>query len=153
MFRAGVQNLTDKRMGRGELQLSVAGHATHLLPFTPDRHLVVPPYPSANNPWIVRFTCLHRDENRQMFHRTLGTSEKPPTRMAAAPRPTADGLPAGATYVYCKQAPMSWGKLGSRREHHCDAVRATRKGSDLAYETGVTMDYESLAPARRGCFF
>ena len=70
-----------------------------------------------------------------------------------APHPMAAGLPAGVVDIYEKQAPMNWGKpglgatiIGTLHGHPDKAVI-------FGYEKGATMDYESLAPARRVMFF
>lgn len=70
-----------------------------------------------------------------------------------APHPIAAGLPAGATNVYGKQAPMSWGKPGLGAITIATVYGQPDKASVFAYEKGATMDYEALAPARRVMFF
>ncbi|WP_414441018.1 hypothetical protein [Burkholderia sp. 22PA0106] len=66
-----------------------------------------------------------------------------------APHPIAAGLPAGTTDVYRKQAPMSWGKPGLGAATIATVYGQPDKAALFAYERGATMDYESLAPARR----
>jgi hypothetical protein len=66
-----------------------------------------------------------------------------------APHPLAGGLSAGTHNVYQKNASMNWGKPGLGA-----AIIATLPGQPgragvFAYEKGATMDYESIAPARR----
>ncbi|WP_429302550.1 hypothetical protein [Paraburkholderia sp. GAS199] len=70
-----------------------------------------------------------------------------------APHPIAAGLPAGVTNVYGKQAPMSWGKPGLGASIIATLYGQPEKAAIFAYEKGATMDYESLAPARRVMFF
>lgn len=70
-----------------------------------------------------------------------------------APHPIAAGLPAGTTNVYGKQAPMSWGKPGLGASIIATVYGQPDKAAIFAYEKGATMDYESLAPARRVMFF
>lgn len=66
-----------------------------------------------------------------------------------APHPIAAGLPAGTTDVYRKQAPMSWGRPGLGAATIATVYGQPEKAALFAYERGATMDYESLAPARR----
>ncbi|MCA7928436.1 hypothetical protein LGM45_05255 [Burkholderia cepacia] len=70
-----------------------------------------------------------------------------------APHPISAGLPAGATSVYGKQAPMSWGKPGLGAITIATVYGQPDKAAIFAYEKGATMDYEALAPARRVMFF
>ena len=70
-----------------------------------------------------------------------------------APHPMAAGLPAGVTNVYGKQAAMSWGKPGLGAAIIATLYGQPDKAAIFAYEKGATMDYESLAPARRVMFF
>ena len=70
-----------------------------------------------------------------------------------APHPIAAGLPAGVTNVYVKQAAMSWGKPGLGATTIAPLYGQPEKAAIFAYEKGATMDYESLAPARRVMFF
>ena len=70
-----------------------------------------------------------------------------------APHPLAAGLPAGINTVYVKDAAMNWGKPGLGA-----AIIATVPGEPehaviFGYETGATMDHESIAPARRTMMF
>jgi hypothetical protein len=62
-------------------------------------------------------------------------------------------LPAGVTNVYGKQAAMSWGKPGLGATIIATLYGQPEKAAIFAYEKGATMDYESLAPARRVMFF
>ena len=69
-----------------------------------------------------------------------------------APHALAARLPAGVNTVYVKDAPMNWGKPGLGA-----AIIATVPGEPdhaviFGYEKGATMDYESIAPARRTMF-
>ena len=69
-----------------------------------------------------------------------------------APHTLAAGLRAGVNAVYAKDAPMNWGKPGLGA-----AIIATVPGEPdhavvFGYEKGATMDYESIAPARRTMF-
>lgn len=70
-----------------------------------------------------------------------------------APHPIAAGLPAGVVNVYGKQAAMSWGKPGLGASTIASVYGQPDKAAIFAYETGATMDYEALAPARRVMFF
>lgn len=70
-----------------------------------------------------------------------------------APHPIAAGLPAGAINVYDRQAGMSWGKPGLGASIIATLYGQPEKAAIFAYEKGATMDYESLAPARRVMFF
>lgn len=70
-----------------------------------------------------------------------------------APHPIAAGLPAGVTNVYGKQAAMGWGKPGLGAAIIATLYGQPEKAAIFAYEKGATMDYESLAPARRVMFF
>ncbi|RKT21885.1 hypothetical protein B0G69_5299 [Paraburkholderia sp. RAU2J] len=70
-----------------------------------------------------------------------------------APHPMAAGLPAGVTNVYARQAAMSWGKPGLGATIIATLYGQPEKAAIFAYEKGATMDYESLAPARRVMFF
>jgi hypothetical protein len=70
-----------------------------------------------------------------------------------APHPAAGGLAAGVANVYRKQAGMSWGKPGLGASIIATIYGQPEKAAVFAYEKGATMDYESLAPARRVMFF
>lgn len=70
-----------------------------------------------------------------------------------APHPAAGGVPAGVANVYAKQAGMSWGKPGLGAITIATVYGQPEKAAIFAYEKGATMDYESLAPARRVMFF
>ncbi len=70
-----------------------------------------------------------------------------------APQPMAAGLPAGLVNVYGKQAPMSWGRPGLGATIIATIYGQPEKPAIWGYETGATMDYETLAPARRVMFF
>jgi hypothetical protein len=70
-----------------------------------------------------------------------------------APHPMAGGLPAGIANVYVKQAPMSWGKPGLGATTIATLYGQPEKAAIFGYEKGATMDYESLAPARRVMIF
>lgn len=70
-----------------------------------------------------------------------------------APHPIAAGLPAGVANVYARQAPMSWGKPGLGASIIATLYGQPEKAAIFAYEKGATMDYESLAPARRVMLF
>jgi hypothetical protein len=70
-----------------------------------------------------------------------------------APHPIAAGLRAGTANVYERQASMSWGKPGLGASIIATVYGQPEKAAIFAYETGATMDYETLAPARRVMFF
>ncbi|AIO70831.1 hypothetical protein [Burkholderia oklahomensis] len=70
-----------------------------------------------------------------------------------APHPIAAGLPAGTTNVYGRQAGMSWGKPGLGASIVATVYGEPDRAAIFAYEKGATMDYETLAPARRVMFF
>ena len=73
--------------------------------------------------------------------------------LVRAPHPMSAGLPAGAANVYVKQAPMSWGKPGLGAITIATLYGQPEKAAIFGYEKGATMDYESMAPARRVMFF
>lgn len=73
--------------------------------------------------------------------------------MVNAPHPMSAGIPAGVANVYVKQAGMSWGKPGLGASIIATLYGQPDKAAIFAYEKGATMDYESLAPARRVMFF
>ncbi|WP_244120591.1 hypothetical protein [Burkholderia gladioli] len=70
-----------------------------------------------------------------------------------APHPMASGLAAGVVNVYEKTAPMNWGKPGLGATIIATLYGQWDKAVIFGYEKGATMDYESLAPARRVMFF
>ncbi|EJN10323.1 hypothetical protein [Herbaspirillum sp. YR522] len=70
-----------------------------------------------------------------------------------APHPLAAGLPAGVANVYEKPAGMNWGKPGLGAATIATVYGQPDKAVIFGYEKGATMDYESLAPARRVMFF
>lgn len=70
-----------------------------------------------------------------------------------APHPMAAGLPAGVANVYVRQAGMSWGRPGLGATTIATLYGQPGKAAIFGYEKGATMDYESLAPARRVMFF
>ncbi|OWQ92284.1 hypothetical protein CDN99_08095 [Roseateles aquatilis] len=70
-----------------------------------------------------------------------------------APHPMAGGLAAGVANVYVKQAGMGWGKPGLGATTIATIYGEPGKAAIFGYEKGATMDYESLAPARRVMVF
>lgn len=70
-----------------------------------------------------------------------------------APHPMSGGLPAGLANAYTRQAPMSWGKPGLGATIIATVYGQPEKAAIFGYEQGATMDYESLAPARRVMVF
>lgn len=70
-----------------------------------------------------------------------------------APQAMAAGLPAGIANVYAKQAPMGWGKPGLGATTIATIYGQPEKAAVFGYEAGATMDYETLAPARRVMLF
>ncbi|WP_425283480.1 hypothetical protein [Acinetobacter boissieri] len=62
-------------------------------------------------------------------------------------------LPAGTVNVYKKQAPMGWGKPGLGATIIATIYGQPEKVAIWGYEKDSTMDYETLAPARRLMFF
>ncbi|EXE48940.1 TPA: hypothetical protein PJH62_003652 [Acinetobacter nosocomialis] len=70
-----------------------------------------------------------------------------------APHPLSAQLPAGTRNVYKAQAPMSWGKPGLGATIIATIYGQPEKVAIWGYEKGATMDYESLAPAKRLMFF
>ncbi|WP_260929330.1 hypothetical protein [Novosphingobium sp. 9] len=70
-----------------------------------------------------------------------------------APHPMAGGLPAGIANVFVKQAGMSWGKPGLGATTIATIYGQPEKAAIFGYEKGATMDYETLAPARRVMMF
>jgi len=73
--------------------------------------------------------------------------------IANAPQSMAAKLPAGIVNVYVKQAPMSWGKPGLGATIIASLYGQPEKVAIFGYEAGATMDYETLAPARRTMLF
>ena len=70
-----------------------------------------------------------------------------------APHPLSAHLPAGTRNVYKAQAPMNWGKPGLGATIIATIYGQPEKVAIWGYEKGATMDYESLAPAKRLMFF
>lgn len=70
-----------------------------------------------------------------------------------APHPLSAHLSAGVANVYQKQAAMSWGKPGLGATIIATVYGQPEKVVIWGYEKGATMDYESLAPAKRLMFF
>ncbi|WP_332604414.1 hypothetical protein [Acinetobacter sp. ESBL14] len=70
-----------------------------------------------------------------------------------APHPLSAHLSAGTRNVYQAQAPMSWGKPGLGATIIATIYGQPEKVAIWGYEKGATMDYESLAPAKRLMFF
>lgn len=70
-----------------------------------------------------------------------------------APHPMAGGLPAGISNVYVKQAGIGWGRPGPGASVIATVYGEPSKAAVFGYERGATMDYESLAPARRAMVF
>ena len=70
-----------------------------------------------------------------------------------APHRLSAHLPAGTRNVYKAQAPMSWGKPGLGATIIATIYGQPEKVAIWGYEKGATMDYESLAPAKRLMFF
>lgn len=70
-----------------------------------------------------------------------------------APHSLSAHLPAGTRNVYQAQAPMSWGKPGLGATIIATIYGQPEKVAIWGYEKGATMDYESLAPAKRLMFF
>ncbi|MDE1147134.1 MAG: hypothetical protein PW843_11015 [Azospirillaceae bacterium] len=70
-----------------------------------------------------------------------------------APHPLEAGLPAGIVNVYAKNAPMNWGKPGLGATIIATLAGEPEKVAIFGYEKGATMDYESIAPARRVMIF
>ncbi len=70
-----------------------------------------------------------------------------------APQSMAAGLPAGVANVYVKQAPMSWGRPGLGATTIATLYGQPDKAVMFGYDTGATMDYEAIAPARRVMLF
>jgi len=69
------------------------------------------------------------------------------------PHPASGGLAPGLVNVQQKNVPMGWGKPGLGA-----SILGTLSGEDdkaaaFVYERGATMDYENIAPARRGFIF
>jgi hypothetical protein len=70
-----------------------------------------------------------------------------------APHPIAAGLPAGTANVFIRQGEMSWGKPGLGATTIATLYGQPDKAVLFTYEKGATMDYETLAPARRTMLF
>ena len=73
--------------------------------------------------------------------------------MVNAPHPLSGGEPAGVAVGYAKDAPMGWGKPGLGASIIASVAGDPSKATIFGYEKGATMDYETLAPARRVFFF
>ena len=73
--------------------------------------------------------------------------------MVNAPHPLSGGVPAGVAVGYAKDAPMGWGKPGLGASIIASVAGDPSKATIFGYEKGATMDYETLAPARRVFFF
>ncbi|OTG65234.1 hypothetical protein B9T28_09360 [Acinetobacter silvestris] len=73
--------------------------------------------------------------------------------MVNAPHPLSANLAAGTLNVYQAQAPMSWGKPGLGATIIATIYGQPEKPAIWAYEKGATMDYETVAPAKRMMFF
>ncbi|TGE02402.1 hypothetical protein [Methylobacterium nonmethylotrophicum] len=69
-----------------------------------------------------------------------------------APHALAGGLPAGINTVYVRDAPMNWGKPGLGASIIATVPGEPDQAVVFGYEKGATMDYESIAPARRTMF-
>ena len=63
------------------------------------------------------------------------------------------GLKAGIANVYHQQVEMSWGKSGLGATLIATLYGQPEKVAIFGYEAGATMDYETLAPARRVMLF
>jgi len=70
-----------------------------------------------------------------------------------APHPLAASLAAGVVDVYAKPARMSWGRPGLGASTIATIYGEPDKAAIFGYEKGATMDYETVAPARRVMFF
>jgi len=70
-----------------------------------------------------------------------------------APHRLSANLPAGTLNVYKKQTMMNWGKPGLGATIIATVYGEPEKAAIWGYEKGATMDYESLAPAKRLMFF
>lgn len=70
-----------------------------------------------------------------------------------APHSLSAHLPAGTRNVYTAQAPMSWGKPGLGATIIATIYGQPEKVAIWGYKKGASMDYESLAPAKRLMFF
>lgn len=70
-----------------------------------------------------------------------------------APHSMSGNLKAGITNVYQRQAAMSWGKPGLGATTIATIYGQPEKAALFGYEKGATMDYESIAPAKRVMLF
>ncbi|WP_228146218.1 hypothetical protein [Acinetobacter sp. ANC 4648] len=73
--------------------------------------------------------------------------------MVNAPHLLSANLTAGTLNVYQAQAPMSWGNPGLGATIIATIYGQPEKPAIWAYEKGATMDYETVAPAKRMMFF
>lgn len=73
--------------------------------------------------------------------------------MVNAPHPLSGGQGPGIVNVYAKDAPMNWGKPGLGASTIATLPGEPGKAAIFGYEKGATMDYETIAPARRVMFF
>ena len=69
------------------------------------------------------------------------------------PHPAAGGLKAGYAIIYLKNVPMGWAKPGLGASIIATIPGEPSHASVFTYEQGATMDYESIAPARRAFLF
>lgn len=70
-----------------------------------------------------------------------------------ATHPAAGALPSGYVNVQQKNVPMGWGKPGLGAITLGTFPGEDGKAGAFIYEAGATMDYENIAPARRGFIF
>ena len=70
-----------------------------------------------------------------------------------APHPLSAQLEAGTLNAYQKQSQMNWGKPGLGATIIATVYGEPEKVAIWGYEKGATMDYETLAPAKRLMFF
>lgn len=70
-----------------------------------------------------------------------------------ASHPLGGGAAAGHQIAYPKGVEMGWGKPGLGATIVATVPGEPEKATEFAYEAGATMDYESIAPARRLVIF
>lgn len=69
------------------------------------------------------------------------------------PHPASGGLPPGQVNVQKKNVPMGWGRAGLGASIIGTFPGEPDHAAAFVYEKGAVMDYENVAPARRGFIF
>lgn len=69
------------------------------------------------------------------------------------PHPASGGLPPAQVNVQQRNVPMGWGKAGLGASVLATFPGEPEHAAAFVYEKGAVMDYENVAPARRGFIF